>query len=377
MGFNEKLLIGASAGAITPSENFTPFLYTGTGGARSITGIGFDPDFVWAKTRTFGSTTSHRLVDSVRGDHQNLYLPNSNAESTDTAGISLITDGFAFGGNEGANLSGAPTVAWIWKAGGEPTATNSAGVGNAPTSGSVMIDGAASSSALAGSIAATKISANTAAGFSIVTYTGASTTSTVAHGLSSAPELIIVKGRTVAQGWPTLYNDGSNSYTMRVSETGQNDNANKNLMFGNGSSHIAPTSSVFTVGNSDETNQGYNYVAYCFHSVDGYCKIGTYNGSSSLHTVDFGFAPAFVIIKRTDASGGWRLFDYLRDSGTGDRRVDHSLQSNDAGNEYDNSGNPDEYLRFTDTGLKFPTNSTNPDVNNNGSTYIYIAWARD
>ena len=95
------------------------------------------------------------------------------------------------------NETGNNTVAWCWKAGGAPTASNSAGVGNAPTSGSIMIDGSASTATLAGNLAATKLSANTKSGFSIVNYTNTNANTTVAHGLTKRPDVVVVKNLTL------------------------------------------------------------------------------------------------------------------------------------------------------------------------------------
>ncbi len=298
MGFNEKLLAGA-AGGITPSEHFSVKLYNGNGSSQSIdNGLNLSSDggLVWIKDRLAGGEW-HVLTDSVRGTNSQLFSNASNTQDTKSTVVTgFNTDGFSVGSDNLVNrtLSGSngSYVAWSWKGGGAASSNG---------------DGSITSS----------VSANVDAGFSIVTYSGASTTSTVGHGLSSAPELIIVKGRTVTAGWPMLLIDGSDSYTVRLSESGGNDNANKTLMFGNGSSLIAPTSSVFTVGNSDEVNQGHNYVAYCFHSVAGYSKIGTYTGNNSGQDITgFGFNPRFVLVKSLDSSAASRIIDSERGNNT-------------------------------------------------------------
>ena len=122
-------------------------------------------------------------------------------------GIAFADNGVTIGStnsayNEVINESGGTYVGRFWKAGGAPTADNSAGVGATPTAGSVKINGANLGSALAGSIAATRISANTTSGFSIVAYTGNyAVGATVAHGLSVAPELILVKNLDATDDW--------------------------------------------------------------------------------------------------------------------------------------------------------------------------------
>jgi hypothetical protein len=172
-------------------DYFVPYLYTADNTSpKSRTGMGFSPDFLWFKDRT--TAFSNGLYDTVRGPNKQLQTNNTSAENTytllpsfDADGFTTQTDGTA--GNV-LNYTTDNYVTWAWKAGGTPTATNTAGVGAVPTSGSVMIDGVASTSSLAGTIAANKISANTAAGFSIINYTGNGLSGqTVAHALSSTP----------------------------------------------------------------------------------------------------------------------------------------------------------------------------------------------
>lgn len=239
--------------------------------------------------------------------------------------------------------------------------------------------GGAASSNGNGSILSS-VSANVAAGFSILTYSGASTTSTVGHGLSSAPELIIVKGRNVVAGWPTLYNDGSNSYAMRLNSDGANDNSNKNAMFGNGSSHIAPTSSVFTVGNVDEVNQNYNYVAYCIHSVSGYSKVGSFDATGSEQFIDVGFTPRWLMIKKATSAGNWAISDSVRSVGSVPYCIYNNLYADTAGLEGVSASNCDaSYVQYTSTGFGWSSSQIsagpNPNYWQNGQTFIYLAYA--
>ena len=159
---------------VPTSESFNTVLYTGNNGTQNITDVGFQPDFTWIKARDSTEAHNHALTDSVRGtgSGNGLSSNTTGAEAQYSAAYGYLsafsTDGFTVQAGSTSpnfvNSSSANYVAWNWKAGGAPTATNSAGVGNVPTSGSVMIDGVASTATLAGSIAATKISANTAAG---------------------------------------------------------------------------------------------------------------------------------------------------------------------------------------------------------------------
>ena len=186
------------------SEGFNAVTYTGTGAAQSISGIGFDPDFVWVKERS--STSGHILSNSVAGATKLLTSNTTDSEQTDANKFSSFDgDGFSVGTSGAVNADGDTYVGWCWEAGGAPTADNSANAGATPTAGSVKIDGSNLGSALAGSIAATRLSANTTNGFSVVTYTGTGSAGTIAHGLGAAPKWVIVKCRSNAissPAWP-------------------------------------------------------------------------------------------------------------------------------------------------------------------------------
>ena len=192
--------------------------------------------------------------------------------------------------------------------GGTPTATNSAGAGNTPTAGSVKINGSNLGSALAGTIPATKLSANTTAGFSVVTFTGTQTAATVAHGLSQAPEMFILKNATNTSNseWAVYSNQlPSANYYLALNTTAAQDQDTNRF------NDTAPTSSVFSVGSGWTTNgTGNTMVVYCFHSVDGYSKVGKYsaNGSADGPFIYTGFQPALVIIKAMDYNYEWVLF---------------------------------------------------------------------
>ena len=207
------------------------------------------------------------------------------------------------------NQSGQTYVAWNWKAGGATTATNSAGAGNVPTAGSVKIDGADSTTALAGTIAATSISANTGAGFSIVTWTGNGSDATVDTGLEKEAELVIVKGRAnlpLYSQWVTYHKDLQDDYVIYLNLT----NAEADGL-GNYWRKNAFTDNVFGVGDDiyGPNVNGTTMVGYCFHSVDGYSKIGSYVGTgASGNTIVTGFRPAYDNgIKRTDRLQDWKL----------------------------------------------------------------------
>ena len=357
---------------IVPTNNFTPITYTGNGSTQStnsllnqVGSVDFAPDFVWIKRRDNAiGNTNNLLFDSVRGAGERLMSNVTNAESTETDELtSFNSNGFTVGADVSTNGSGGSIVAWSWKAGGAPTATNSAGAGNVPTSGSVMIDGVASTATLAGSIAATEISANTAAGFSIVSFTsnGAASPVSTGHGLSSVPELVIFKNRDDTSQWPVFHKDIGFNGRLQLEDTAS-------------VSTFTPffdiTSTTIAVRQSSLASNGNECIAYCFHSVDGYSKIGSYtgNGSATGPIVVTGFRPAFVMLKCTTSSGtSWRILDNKRNTSN---PINKYLEAQD--NFAEATSN---HLNFYSNGFQVITTDTS--INASGSNVIYLAFAEE
>ena len=354
------------------SEGFTPVLYEGTRAVQSVRGTGFTPDLVWAKRRD--GVQEGRITDSVRGVNAQLRPAATNIETTfSNAVTSFDADGFTLGvdhssGSQSFNYYQDSHVAWCWEAGGAPTATNSAGAGATPTSGSVKIDGSNLGSALAGTIPATKLTANTAKGFSIVSYTGTGSNGTIAHGLSSAPEMIIIKARTRAEAWLVYHKfdggtDGRSFLNLDVA----------NAKFDNGPGSYfqdtPPTSDVFYQNTSSYNQNTDTYIAYCWHSVSGYSKFSSYtgSGSSGKAVTGLGFRPMFVMIKRTDSSGGWHVFDSVRFPSN---PIDKRLEWDNA--EEENSDATVD-IQFDSDGFTLLTSFDN--MNASSGTYIFMAFA--
>ena len=345
------------------SEGFNTVTYTGTGAAQSISGLGFDPDFVWVKERS--STSGHILSNSVAGATKLLTSNTTDSEQTDANKFSSFDgDGFSVGTSGAVNADGDTYVGWCWEAGGAPTADNSAGAGATPTAGSVKIDGSNLGSALAGTIPATRISANTARGFSIISFVGNATAgATVAHSLNSTPEMLILKNRdSSSEYWTVFHKDVGNTKSLFLNSTGAVDTSSAYW------NNTSPTSSVFSLGGNPVNNgSGNDIICYAFHSVTGYSKFGSYSGSGSSgkSVTGLGFKPAFVMIKRTDSTGDWRIVDNTRSVG---EYSEHTLLANDSAAEADLST-----LSFDSDG--FSLQSTAGSTNASGATYIYMAFA--
>jgi hypothetical protein len=289
--------------------NFNTATYAGTGASQTIA-VGFQPDFVWAKSDN--TAVSNVLYDSARGTGR-LESNTTAAEASRDGFVGFSSNGFDVdddGGGGGINYpSGRTYVAWNWKAGGAPTADNSAGAGAVPTAGSVKIDGSNLGSALAGTLAATRISANTTAGMSVVSYTGIFSNATVGHGLSVAPEFIFIKNRSSVLEWKVYNATIGNTKVLYLDAT---DSAQTGATSWNDTS---PSASVFTIGANTGVNEDTSlFVAYCFHSVEGYSKVGSYTGNNNADGtfVYTGFKPAYIMFKRYDSAESWGLYDDKR-----------------------------------------------------------------
>jgi hypothetical protein len=331
--------------------------WTGTGAARDIN-VGWKPDFVWIKER--GDTGGHVLYDTVRGATKHLASHSTNAEATDTDALTSFNNyGFSLGSGYtvvSVNGSTRTYVGWAWKAGGNSNTFNINDVGYATASAAGLT---------AGTITPTGASVNTKSGFSILTYTGTNADATISHGLGKIPQFIIAKSRNSSSwNWIVYHQALGVSDYLALESTQGSDTRFANIW---GSGH---TTSVFGVktGYSNNPN-GVNMVAYCWAEIPGFSKFGSYtgNGSSDGPVIITGFSPRWLLIKRTDASNDWWMWDTAR-SNTGNP-VDEWLSPNRADAEYANDADFD----FLSNGFKIRTNSA--AVNASGGTYIYACWA--
>ena len=331
---------------IDGSENFNTVLYTGDASTpRSITGVGFQPDWLWIKERS--STSNHVAMDSVRGSSIVLVPNQTYADQTDTnLHKSFDADGFTIGNSGAVNQSSQTYAAWNWKAG--TSFSNSAGINGATIASS-------------GSV-------NTDAGFSIVSYTGNGVNATVGHGLGVEPSMIFVKVRSTTNNWATYVKELGNTKALLLDTT--NAALTSSLFWNN----TTPTSSVFSISTGNSVNNsGQTYIAYCFANVEGYSKVGSYIGNYSVNGpfVYTGFKPAFIIIKSAVASGySWYMMDSKRTAYNGSQ----AWLSPDQTNTEDTSTG--ENIDILSNGFKIRTNWTR--LNDSGSpTYIYIAFAEN
>ena len=333
-----KRLISAEA----PFENaFNVVTYSGNSSTQSITGVGFKPDVVWIRERGPNAENSN-LYDSTRGIRYFLTTNNQSASVLGGTGrlTSFDTDGFTVGSDNEINDNGSTYVAWCWRANEGTTTSN--------TDGSVT----------------STVQANQAAGFSIVKWTGTGSNLTVGTGLTTAADLIITKAiGTVSPGvgeaWPVFHSSLTNNNIGYLDQTYAASSGNKSTVY----QDPTTTSTTFKVGNWRGINQnGLDMIAYCFHSVEGYSKFGSYSGSGSSNTqsVNTGFQPDWVMIKDYSAGGSWWIQDSVRGS-------TKSLKANATSAE----STTNYVTGFTSTGFNVTSGLNDNSVN---SQFIYMAF---
>jgi hypothetical protein len=323
---------------LLPDKHFDTLLYTGNNGSQNITGLEFDPDWVWAKNRQ-DAGYHHDVYDIVRGNNLRIFTSQTSAETTGYLQFG-VTGGFSLTAGGGININAKNHVAWCWNGGGS-TVTNN--------------DGSISS----------QVRANTTAGFSIAGWTGTNGNGTVGHGLGVAPKVVIVRRRQSASDWAVYHGEIGNTKRLVLNSTTAESSASANWW-----NNTSPTSTTFSVGSDAGSNGSTdNYIAYCFSEVAGYSKFGKYtgNGSDDGTFVYMGFKPAWIMIKMTSGSEDWPMYDNKRDPfNVGD----HRIFANTSGAE---GAVGQEHFDFVSNGIKFRKNK-NP-FNTSGSTYIYFAFA--
>ena len=324
-----------------PSDYFNTKLYAGNSGTQSITGVGFQPDFLWIKRRT--NAGDHNLVDVIRTSDKTLMSNSIDAEYSNSTITSFDSDGFSLSGSDGAlNASSSDYASWNWKANG---------AGSSNTDGSIT----------------STVSANTTSGFSIVSYTGTGANATVGHGIGSAPKMIIIKDRDSTQSW-SIYNKNI-GYGNFLNLDNSNASASSTTRF-----TADPSSSVFSIGTNGSGNgSGNNFIAYCFSEVKGFSKFGSYtgNGNADGTFVYTGFKPAFLILKNTSSTGNWVMYDDKR-SAVPDANINNRIVNANSSTDYEFASGS----RTIDTlSNGFKIRGTASDTNTSGNSYIYMAFA--
>jgi len=331
-----------------PIKYFNTLTYTGDAvSPRTVTGVGFKPDFTWIKNRTRAGSSA--LNDNVRGAGLNKEL---SSESTSVEGSNggsgygyisaFASDGFTLTQGSTAydivNRSGDSYVSWNWLA-SNTTASNTQG-----------------------SISST-VSVNTTSGFSIGTYTGNGTSgSSIGHGLGATPAMIICKSRSDAEQWAVYHQSLTYTKYIVLQDTA---GAVSTARF-----YQAPTSSLFYVDNGYGVNKSSaTYVFYAFSEVKGFSKFGSYtgNGNADGTFVYTGFKPALVIVKCSSAIENWDMYDNKRNTYNAvDKMIKPNLNIAEA-----------SFTTFDFLSNGFKNRQADAEYNFSGRTYIYMAFAEN
>ena len=345
----------------TDTSNFKTVLYEGNGTTNYISNVGMDLEtdggLVWVKSRD--TAYHHRLVDSVRGLSTDgvLFSNRTNAaedlpSATDNF-TSFDKNGFTLGSTSstnGSNFNGDSFVAWVWKGGGDAVTGSSSQATNV------------------------SYSANQDAGFSIVKFTSSTSTSTpppmnyISHGLNSPVEMTIYKRLDTTQNWVVQHKDLDQAQAIYLDLSNAAGTPNTSYSF------FDNTSQTGNIGvrSNFAISRGAPYIAYCFHSVSGYSKIGSYSGtgvngnrvyldSNGDGTGTGAFEPRWLLVKRTNTADNWVIVDSVRG-------LNNSLFPDDSSQELSNSG----AVSFNTDG--FTVNGNSGGWNNGTSTYLYMAF---
>ena len=342
MSIEDKLLGAPAGGGITPSENFNTVIYDGNGSANPITDVGFQPDFVWIKQRDVAVEQSN-LYDSTRGI-RNFIVSNSSAANVYGSANRLNafdSGGFTLGSDNEINDSSSAYVAWCWKANGGTTSTNEEGSEDST------------------------VQANDDAGFSIVKYTGTGSNLTIGHGLSAAPDLVIVKNLDSTTSWLVQHSSIGPTKALYLETTGaEADNAT----FWN---DTAPTTTTVSIGtHSDGNASGDDIIAYCFRDVAGFSKFGSYTGNESSNgpIVETGFEVGYLMIKESSDTSYWSIWDNKRNT-TNPRTKFLKANSTDA----EATDTASYSVDFLSNGFQIKGDGSN--INKETHTYISMAYA--
>jgi len=265
------------------SDYFNPLIYLPDGSSSfSVTGVGFQPDLVWVKSRNYNE--DHQLNDAVRGATKALQSNLTNGETTQSNGLtSFDSDGFTVGNLSDYNFNGDSIISWNWLAGG---------------SGSSNTDGSITST----------VSANPAAGFSIVSYTGTGSNATVGHGLGVAPKMLIIANRDLnGYSWRVYHESAGNTKYLDLSS---DSSVGTTTIW----QSTSPSSTVWSMeGNASINRQDDRHICYAFADIEGYSKFGGYNGGDGVF-VYLGFKPAFLLTKGTLGTRNWNIHDSKRNT---------------------------------------------------------------
>jgi hypothetical protein len=292
---------------------------TGTGAVANITGVGFPPDFIMAR-RPATPGDDNNIWDRLRGATKSMYTQGIGGESTNANTVTAFgMDGVSVRTSQ-PNAASDNYINWFFRRG--PSV------------------------------------------FDIVCYTGTGSNTTFTHNLGVVPELIIVKRRDSTGAWDSYCSALANTEYVVLNTTAAKATGATRW------NSTTPTSSVFSVGTSTTTNASAGtYVAYLFATCAGVSKVGSYTGTATTLQIDCGFTGGarFVLIKRTDSTGDWYVWDTARGIVSGN---DPYLLLNSTAAEVTNT----DYIDTYSAGFEI-SSTASIEINESGGTYIFLAIA--
>jgi len=330
------------------TDYFNTKLYTGNSSTQSITGVGFQPDWVWFKNRS--QAYDHQMFDAVRGVTKRISSNTTTAESTEAASLtSFDSDGFSVGNYNPLNENSNNIVSWNWKAG------TTSGIA---TNGSTNITPSA-------------YSFNQTSGFSIIKYTGTAVDGAyLPHGLGKAPELLFLKQTSGTESWQ-VYSKPTGNQGRGHLDNGDAFDTSRGEWYSTN-----PDTVNMRISNDSHINaSGATYIAYFLTSIKGFSQIGSYTGNSNTNGpfIYCGFKPAFVLIKNISTSNHWLIIDNKRSVFN---LADDALFPNESSTEQVDQSSASG-INIVSNGFKIRTtgNAAANYNNNNGDNYLFAAFA--
>ena len=306
-----------------------------------INDLEFSPGLVWMKSTD--TESSWEMADVVRGVNQLLSSDDTGANENRADSLTDFgANGFTLGnGQSNINFGGRNYVAFSWRAGGAAAANGDGDI-------------------------ASQVSANRDGGFSVVRYTGSTGDDSVGHGLSQAPDFVIVKPLN-AVAWICFHRSLGFSTWLNLNTDDSTTGRDVAAMWGGEANWTNTTFGVNPAGDANNNLNNQDTIAYCWHSVPGYSLMSTYqgNGQNNGTFVFCGFRPAWIMVKRVTANGNWRIYDSTRNPTNNGNMLGilpNIPNSDQSGNNVDLLSN----------GFKWRDDNADQ---NRGSLYAFVAFA--